>query len=595
MTTLDLIVRRTPALSRPESVNAGARTIDAVVATSRPVPMRDAAGPFLEILDPRGADLGVLIGAQVLDSHRQSSLADVLGVVVAARVEGDGIVATLQIGERAGPVWDDIATGALRNLSVGYSVAEYRESKDAKGRRIKTATAWTPREVSFVPVPADPGARTRQHARHTMETEIETTDAPAMNRAATNQAIRAIAATAGLSRAWADDLIDRDASEDAARAAAFEAMKARPAQVRTIGAASPTMDDPVTRRAAMAEGLHARMRPGANPSDAARQYAGMSCAELARECLRAAGHPVTGLAGEDLITRASHTTSDFPLILGDAVGRELRAAYQAVPSALKAAGRRTTANDFRQRHRLQLSADMKLERVGEGGEYKFGTMNEARETYRLDTFGKIFRITRQAMVNDDVGAFADAATRLGRAASAFEATLIRDLIEANSGAGPTMSDGNPLFHVASHANRAATAAVLSETTLAAARLAMRKQTDQAAELVTVGPRFLIVPSDLETAAEKLISTVQATRTADANPFAGLQLLVEPRLTSATRFYLAADPGQVDGLEYCYLAGAEGPQIETQIDFNTDAFNIKVRLDFAAGFVDWRSWFMNPGA
>lgn len=330
MTTLELSLRRTPALSRPESVNAEARTIEAVVATSRPVPMADALGPFLEVLDPKAADLSVLVGSQVLDSHRQSSLADVLGVVIAARVQGDGIVATLQIGERAGPIWNDIATGALRNLSIGYTVSAYRETKDAKGRRIKTATAWTPREVSFVAVPADPGARTRMRGDPMNDQDVIENEPAAPSRAATNQAIRAIAATAGLSRAWADGQIDADATEEQARSAAFEAMKARPAPVRSIGAQSPTMDDPVTRRAAMAEGLHARMRPGANPSDAARHYAGMSVAELARECLRAAGQPVTGLVGEDLITRASHTTSDFPLILGDAVGRELRSAYQCL-------------------------------------------------------------------------------------------------------------------------------------------------------------------------------------------------------------------------------------------------------------------------
>ena len=36
-----------------------------------------------------------------------------------------------------------------------------------------------------------------------------------------------------------------------------------------------------------------------------------------------------------LVTRALHTTSDFPIILGNTVGRVLRDAYQAAPSGMR--------------------------------------------------------------------------------------------------------------------------------------------------------------------------------------------------------------------------------------------------------------------
>jgi hypothetical protein len=50
---------------------------------------------------------------------------------------------------------------------------------------------------------------------------------------------------------------------------------------------------------------------------------------MARELLILRGHSVTGLSPATIITRALHTTSDFPLIVGDTIGRTLRAAYQA--------------------------------------------------------------------------------------------------------------------------------------------------------------------------------------------------------------------------------------------------------------------------
>lgn len=312
--------------------------------------------------------------------------------------------------------------------------------------------------------------------------------------------------------------------------------------------------------------------------------------DIARDCMTRSGHSITGLSTGDIATRALHTTTDFPLILGDAVNRTLREAYQAAPSGLKQVARQTTARDFRTKHRVQLGEAPTLEKVLESGEFTRGTMAEAEETYRLDTFGRIIGITRQAIVNDDLGAFSSLSGRFGAAAASFEATQLVLLLEENA----AMKDGKSIFDPA-HRNIADNGAALSEETLSAGRLAMRTQTGLSEDLIDVTPRALIVPPQLETTAEKLLSAVQAAKTDDVNPFSGLMLIVEPRLTSATAWYLAADPATVDGLEYAYLEGATGPQIETQQGFNVDGIEIKIRLDFGAGFVDWRSWYKNAGA
>jgi len=70
---------------------------------------------------------------------------------------------------------------------------------------------------------------------------------------------------------------------------------------------------------------------------------------------------------------------------------------------------------------------------------------------------------------------------------------------------------------------------------------------------------------------------------------------EPRLASATRWYVTADPGEIDGLEYAYLSGNEGLQVESKSGWDVDGVEIRVILDFGAGFVDHRGWFANAGA
>ncbi|AVM73160.1 phage major capsid protein [Magnetospirillum gryphiswaldense] len=129
----------------------------------------------------------------------------------------------------------------------------------------------------------------------------------------------------------------------------------------------------------MGEALYARINPAHAPSEPARRLAYSTCAEMARELLTQRGHAVTGLSPAAMVTRALHITSDFGIILGDTVGRTLRAAYQAAPSGIRQLGRRTSARDFRAVNKIMLGEAPLLEKLGEHGEIKAGTMTEARE------------------------------------------------------------------------------------------------------------------------------------------------------------------------------------------------------------------------
>lgn len=372
-----------------------------------------------------------------------------------------------------------------------------------------------------------------------------------------------------------------------AREAAFAEMARAQATTRTRTAtAEITIDhtDPAVIATRAGEALFARSHPQHQISEPARAFAHMSFVDIGRECLRRSGVSVQSLSADTIITRALHSTSDFPLILGDAVNRELRMAYEAAPSGARMLSRQTTARDFRAKRKLMVGEAPALEAVGEGGEFKSGTIEEAQETYSVKTFGKIIGISRQVQVNDDLGAFTDLPRRFGIAARAFE----NDLLVAKITANPAMSDGVAVFNVA-HGNVEA-AATIGVTSLTSARLGMRKQTGLSGMLIDVTPRFVMVPPELETLAEQQLTQLQATQSDNVNPFAKLTLVVEPRLTSATQWYVIADPALVDGLEYAYLEGAPGPQIETRAGFEVDGVQIKVRLDFGCGWIDHRGWF-----
>jgi phage head maturation protease len=598
---VSLLTRR--ADLAPASADRDARTVEVVWSTGAPVRRRDMAGQYIERLSlaPEAVDLTRLQGASVLDAHRQSAVRDVLGSVQSASVDGQRGTALIRFSARpeVEPLWQDVLSGILRHISVGYSVEDWSETTE-NGARVLTAVRWTPHEISLVPTPADPGAHIRME--NNMPDDIRSTvanDNGANVRATINTEIRSIASIAGLDQAWIDGQIDAAADADTARRAAFDALASRSAptirteQVRVeIG---ESQDDPALRARQMGEALYARINPRHQLSDPARRYAYATPVDMTKELLMLRGESTMALSPASLVTRALHTTSDFPIILGDTVGRVLRDAYQAAPSGIRRLGRQTSARDFRSVNKIMLGEAPLLEKLNEHGEIKAGTMAEAREAYKIETWARKIGITRQVLVNDDLGAFSDLARRMGQGAAETEARILVTLLEANSGNGPTLSDTKALFHV-DHGNRAGTGAVISDGTLSAARLALRTQKGIEDRTIRVTPKNLLVPPALETVTEKWLATIAPATAADVNPFSGsLSLVVEPRLSSATRWYITADPGEIDGLEFAYLSGNEGPQVESRSGWDVDGVEIRVILDFGAGFIDHRGWFMNAGA
>ena len=599
--TMELLTRR--ATLAPATADPEARTVEVVWSTGAPVRRRDMAGQYIERLSlaPEAVNLSRLEGASVLDAHRQTAVRDVLGSVRSAAVDGKRGTALIQFSARpeVEPVWQDVLAGILRHVSVGYSVEDWAETTE-NGARVLTAVRWTPHEISLVPTPADPGAHIRMETEMTDTTSQEAADtAPKTEtRAAANAEIRSIARIAGLDQSWIDGQIDGGADPDTARRAAFEALAKRSApairaeQVRVEMGES--QDDPALRAREMGEALYARINPRHELSEPARRYAYSTPVDMAKELLSLRGESTMALSPASLVTRALHTTSDFPIILGDTVGRVLRDAYQAAPSGIRRLGRQTTARDFRAVNKIMLGEAPLLEKLNEHGEIKAGTMAEAREAYKVETWARKIGVTRQVLVNDDLGAFADLARRMGQAAAETEARSLVTLLEAGSGNGPTLSDGKTMFH-ADHGNKAGTGAAISDATLSAARLALRTQKGIEDRTIRVTPRNLLVPPALETTAEKWLASIAPATAADVNPFSGsLSLVVEPRLSSATRWYVTADPGEIDGLEFAYLSGAEGPQVESRSGWDVDGVEIRVILDFGAGFIDHRGWFMNAG-
>jgi hypothetical protein len=331
-----------------------------------------------------------------------------------------------------------------------------------------------------------------------------------------------------------------------------------------------------------------------------RNYRGLTLLDTAKLYLTSRGQRVTDMSRLELagvalgfsVRGGYHTTSDFPLLLADVANKTLRRAYDEFPITFAPIVRRTTVPDFKNVNRVQLGDAPTLQKVLEHGEFTRGSISEGREQFAISTYGRIFAITRQALVNDDTSAFERVPMMFGRALRSLESDLVWAQITSN----PTMGDSNALFSTA-HGNLATDDGAIDTTTLGAARTSMRKQTGLDGQKINVVPRFLIVPAALETDADKQVTTIVPAQASNVNVFSGrLTVVAEPRLDDASTaaWYLAGDPAQIDIIELAMLEGQDGPSVESRIGFDVDGVEIKARHDVAAKVLDWRGLYKNEG-
>jgi len=162
----------------PASVRDDARTIEVVWTTgSRVLRRRFFGDDFIEelVVSDDAVRLDRLnAGAAVLNTHGSYDLSNQLGVVERAWIEGGQGHALLRFSERedVDPLWRDIKSGIIRNVSVGYAIHRREITERDEGPDEHRITDWEPYEISMVPVPADAGAQTRSGEERVFPCEI---------------------------------------------------------------------------------------------------------------------------------------------------------------------------------------------------------------------------------------------------------------------------------------------------------------------------------------------------------------------------------------------------------------------------------------
>lgn len=456
------------------------------------------------------------------------------------------------------------------------------------------------------------------------ETKVETgaktaepTTSPAQKEASPTignpdaPAILALVARVGLDATFANELVQSGASYADASNKVIDALADKRSgqdggDIANHAPDARVVSDGVDRmKAGMTEALLAK----AGHSEGKRnEFSSMSLREMARHTLEARGlsmqfNSVQQMVGAAFVPHMAgglHSTSDFGSILADVANKSMLRAYQEAQENFEQFTKRGTLTDFKPVKRVGVGLFPGLDEVGEGAEFQYGTMGDFAESIVLATYGKLFSISRQAVINDDLGAFSEVPARMGRASKRTVAALVYGILNNN----PSMSDGTALFH-ADHANLAGSAGAPSEATIDAGLTAMASQkprgtTDEDASL-NIQPRFLLAPYKHRSA---VLAALMSEKTPDTTGnkssqryntvYQAAEPIFDNRITG-DKWFLAADPMAFDTIEVAYLDGVDEPFIEQQDGWSVDGTEFKVRLDAAAAPSAWEGLYKNAGA
>lgn len=352
--------------------------------------------------------------------------------------------------------------------------------------------------------------------------------------------------------------------------------------------------------------------------------------DIAAQCLKMDGYDIRGLGKPEIAQAAMglgsaqavglsarangwpalSVTASFPQITLDAMNKSMMVGYEEFPSTWEGPMRRgQSVSDFKNINRIRLGDVPSLSVLPDNQPLPQVRVADGKEAYSVIARGADLSLSWQLLVNDDMGVLSRIPQGLGRAA----ARTVNFVAWAKLTENRTMRDGQAFFLATAAGNRyrsnsttgAGAPSVSTVQTLTNKMMQMRgENTPENAEsdaVLALMPRYIIGPSALRTTILQLVrSTADPAATLSSavfNPANTLDPVIEPLLDSdsTTRWYLAADPASIDGIEVTFLAGQERPIIRQVEDPLTMALHHTILQTFAAEALEWRGWQRHDGA
>lgn len=567
------------------------------------------------VLDLEGLEIAPTV--PLLANHEnkvENKLGDIEVVAVDGNLVIDGkITATTFIARE---IINQAKEGAKWELSVGVKVRTVEHlieetTVNGKAWAVGTTVARTAelREISIIPIGADPGTFLEITAKANLEPKPETNMTKEVKKDTNIEASAQIDLQAERSRI--NEIIELCEGDIAVQTEAIEAGwtidQTASALLKNLRSKRPTVNfstpEPADHSKIVEAALMIRAgidedtvlkAVGEQAIEAGYKERSMSIKDAAKTCIQAAGGNV-GLGFADSDIQAAFNTS-LPGILGNVANKKLLQAFRAYdPVALKLCSV-ADLNDFKTTEIYSIADFGNLAKVGSDGKLTADKLIEGKGTNKLETLGKLVSLTRQQIINDDLGAFLRILQILGhRCARTIDQIFFKTLL-----ANPVLADGKPLFSE-DHSNLFdVTSNALGVDSLKSVVAAFLKQTDISGEPINTEAAYLLTPPELYFLGKELCESTYmiggSARAGQNNPIANLMDVVQsPYLSapgyegsSATDYYIFADKDENPAIEMGFLKGHPEPTIESSAaEFDTLGYHWRCFYDLGCGVADHR--------
>jgi len=632
------------------------RTVEAVMSTETPVtvPDYDLMEMVDEILPMGGAEIPEQV--PLLDTHDDSTITKQLGSTRSIRIEGEKMIGIRHFDNS--PESDKalglIEGGHLTDGSIRYRYenpiyVEPRKSIEigtkkyqAGDRFLRIPMKWNLLEDSVCAIGADKNAKMRadfeaEIAKRKLnpglsgqsfqgETKMETNlqkpiegqdktpqvDLEQVKLAAAEEAERKAKEHFGnvmtICRKFgiedkADELIKLNADQVNGRVLQILEETRKPV---ANGGASVQMgaDERDKFRSAAVDAMCSRHVSGFKKKDLAAgadQMRGITFTSLAAECLRRAGKNPAFMTREEILMQArALSTSDFTSILANVSKNSMMTGFQLAPTTWQVWCKKGSNPDFKSAKRSNISDAPDFLEVKEGGEVTFGKMSDLSENVALATYARKLRITRQAMINDNMGAFDSIFAAFGMKWASKVNALPYAVLSANA----ALSDTGALFNATAvtttggHANYTTPGGAPSSVTLSVGRQAMRTQKAPEGGMLNLQPAYLICgPANEDNAL--LILTSESMPVADMssgvkNIYKNSAVAIVDANITGNEWYLACNPLICDTIEVAFLDGNEAPSIIETPDSDILGVTYTAYGDAVAKALSFRGLYKNAG-
>lgn len=302
-----------------------------------------------------------------------------------------------------------------------------------------------------------------------------------------------------------------------------------------------------------------------------------SLGEVLIEAARANGYTGPARITEGNIREvlaSGFSTHSISNVLSATYGKFLLQGFTAVESNWDMIASVRSVSDYKSVTGVRVTGGFEFEEVGNGGELKHAEAGDETRSISAKLYGRLSAITMVDLVNDDLGALSVIPQRLGRGAA----------IKLNKAFWTEFQSSNSTYYAK---ETAASGNALSITSLKTAAASYRKLTDADGNPLGISPAYLLVSPENEIAAAELMSGSllitgeNATRT-NVNVLAGrYQVVASSYLTSASTWWLVANPGELPCMEVAFLNGQRTPTVQ-QAEADFDTLGIMVRGHFSFG-------------